>query len=302
MQLLLWQFYSLQSLDLWPEPVGRGQRSGTAGQAVDRGPPFDNLSDDPQQAFFADGIAEDLLTDLSHLSGLFVIARNSSFAYKGKSTDVRQVARELGVHYVVEGSVRRAGEQVRINVQLVDGLTGAHQWAERYDGADANIFALQDKVTKAVVGALAVQLTGVEKATLSQHDTAVPAAYDGFLRGWEYYQRTTPEDYKKAIPYFERAIELDPEYGRAQAALAMVYFRSFDQRWSGILGISADQAFRKARDHLNLAEAHPTSTSHQVAGNISRERGWYDDAIKEFAAAIALDPSDPGAMPIWPTP
>ncbi len=164
--------------------------------------PFDNLSDDPQQAFFADGIAEDLMTDLSHLSGLFVIARNSSFAYKGKATDVRQVARELGVHYVVEGSVRRAGEQVRINVQLVDGLTGAHQWAERYDGAYADIFALQDKVTKAVVGALAVQLTGVEQATLSQHDTAVPAAYDSFLRGWEYYQRTTPEDYKKAIPLF----------------------------------------------------------------------------------------------------
>ena len=254
--------------------------------------PFDNLSDDPQQAFFADGIAEDLMTDLSHLSGLFVIARNSSFAYKGKATDVRQVARELGVHYVVEGSVRRAGEQVRINVQLVDGLTGAHQWAERYDGAYADIFALQDKVTKAVVGALAVQLTGVEQATLSQHDTAVPAAYDSFLRGWEYYQRTTPEDYKKAIPYFERAVELDPKYGRAQAALAMVYFRSFDQRWSGSLGISADQAFRKARDYLNLAKAHPTSTSHQVAGNISRERGWYDDALKEFAAAIALDPSD----------
>ncbi len=254
--------------------------------------PFDNLSDDPQQAFFADGIAEDLMTDLSHLSGLFVIARNSSFAYKGKATDVRQVARELGVHYVVEGSVRRAGEQVRINVQLINGLTGAHQWAERYDGAYADIFALQDKVTKAVVGVLAVQLTGGEQATLSQHDTAIPGAYDNFLRGWEYYQRTTPDDYKKAIPYFERAIELDKQYGRAQAALAMVYFRSFDQRWSGSLGISADQAFRKARDYLILAKAHPTSTSHQVEGNISRERGWYDDAVKEFAAAIALDPSD----------
>ena len=254
--------------------------------------PFDNLSDDPQQAFFADGIAEDLMTDLSHLSGLFVIARNSSFAYKGKATDVRQVARELGVRYVLEGSVRRAGEQVRINVQLIDGLTGTHQWAERYDGTYAGIFALQDKVTKAVVDELAVQLTGTEQATLTQHDTAVPAAYDAFLRGWEYYQRTTPDDYKRAIPYFERAVELDPDYGRAQAALAMVYFRSFDQHWSGSLGISDDQAFSKARDYLKLAETRPTSTSHQVAGNISRERGWYDDALKEFAAAITLDPSD----------
>ena len=253
---------------------------------------FDNLSDDPQQAFFADGIAEDLMTDLSHLSGLFVIARNSSFAYKGKATDVRQVARELGVHYVLEGSVRRAGEQVRINVQLIDGLTGTHQWAERYDDTYANIFALQDKVTKAVVDELAVQLTGTEQATLTQHDTAVPAAYEAFLRGWEYYRRTTPDDYKRAIPYFERAIELDPDYGRAQAALAMVYFRSFDQHWSGSLGISGDQAFSKARDYLNLTNARPTSTSHQVAGNISRQRGWYDDALKEFTAAIALDSND----------
>ena len=253
---------------------------------------FDNLSDDPQQAFFADGIAEDLMTDLSRLSGLFVIARNSSFAYKGKATDVRQVARQLGVRYVLEGSVRRAGEQVRINVQLVDGLTGAHQWAERYDGAYADIFALQDKVTKAVVAELAVQLTGTEQATLTQHDTAVPAAYEAFLRGWEYYQRTTPDDYKKAIPYFERAVELDPEYGRAHAGLAMVYFRSFDQRWTGSLGLGEEQAFRKAGDYLNLAQLHPTSASHQVAGNISRQRGWYDDALKEFAAAIALDPSN----------
>jgi TolB-like protein/Flp pilus assembly protein TadD len=254
--------------------------------------PFDNLSDDPQQAFFADGIAEDLMTDLSHLSGLFVIARNSSFAYKGKVTDVRQVARELGVHYVVEGSVRRAGEQVRINVQLVDALNGNHQWAERYDGSQADIFALQDKVTKAVVEALALKLTSGEQVALAQHETAVPAAYEAFLRGWEHYRGTTPDDYKKAIPYFDRAVELDPQYSRAQAALAMVYFRSFDQHWSGSLGISANQAFRKARDYLNLAKAHPTSTSHQVAGNVSRERGWYDDAIKEFAAAIALDPSD----------
>ncbi len=254
--------------------------------------PFDNLSDDPQQAFFADGIAEDLMTDLSRVPGLFVIARNSSFAYKGKATNVRQVAHELGVHYVVEGSVRRAGEQVRINVQLIDGLTGAHQWGERYDGAYVDIFALQDKVTKAVVAALAVQLTGTEQATLTQHETAVPAAYEAFLRGWEYYQRTTPDDYKKAIPYFERAVELDPQYGRANAALAMVYFRSFDQHWTGVLGLSADQAFREARDYLNLAKVRPTSTSHQVTGNISRERGWYDDALKEFAAAIALDPSD----------
>ncbi len=254
--------------------------------------PFDNLSDDPQQTFFADGIAEDVMTDLSRLSGLFVIARNSSFAYRGKATDLRQVARELGVRHILEGSVQRVGSQIRINVQLIDGTTGAHQWAERYEGTHENIFALQDKVTKAVVEALAVQLTGAELVVLVQHDTTIPAAYDAFLRGWEHYQLTTPEDYKKAIPFFEQATKLDPNYGRAHAALAMVYFRSYDQRWSGSLGMTADAAFRRARDYYNLAKLRPTSTSHQVAGNISRERGWYDDALKEFEAAIVLDPSD----------
>jgi adenylate cyclase len=254
--------------------------------------PFTNLSDDLQQTYFADGIAEDLMTDLSRLSGLFVISRNSAFAYRGKEIDLRQVGRELGVRYVIEGSVRRAGDQVRINVQLIDTATGGHQWAERYDGPQADIFALQDKVTKAVVAALALQLAAGEQQTIGQHDTKLPEAYDSFLRGWQHYQRTTPQDFVKAIPNLERATELDPDYGRAHAALAMVYFRSYDQGWAGSLGISAETAFRRARDYLNAAKAHPTSLSHQVAGNISRQRGWYDDAITEFKAATALEPSD----------
>jgi TolB-like protein/class 3 adenylate cyclase/lipoprotein NlpI len=254
--------------------------------------PFENLSDDPQQAYFADGIAEDVTTDLSRVSGLFVIARNSSFAYRGKATDVRQIARELGVRYVLEGSVRRAGDALRINVQLVDGETGAHRWAERYEGGSADIFALQDKVTKAVVAALALQLSPSEQSALSAQETGLPSAYDAFLQGWNLYQRTTPENYKKAIPYFERAIELDPDYGRAHAALAMVYFRSVDERWSGLLGVLNSVAERKANDHLKLAMKRPTSTAHQLAGNIARNRGWYDEALKELQAAIALDPSD----------
>lgn len=254
--------------------------------------PFENLSDDPQQTFFADGIAEDLLTDISRLPGVFVIARNSSFAYRGKPTDARLVARELGVRYVLDGSVRRADGRVRINVQLIDGSNGSQQWAERYDGVYADIFALQDRVTKAVVEALAVQLTGTEQTALGRLDTTVPAAYEEFLRGWEDYQKTTPQDYEKAIPHFEKATELDPGYGRAHAALAMVYFRSYDQKWTASLGMSTDRAFGTAQRYLKLAMAHPTSTSHQVAGNISRDRGWYDDALREFATAIDLNPSD----------
>jgi adenylate cyclase len=255
--------------------------------------PFANLSNDPQQAYFADGIAEDLMTGLSRLSGLFVIARHSAFTYKDQELDLRKVGRELGVRYIVEGSVQRTGEQVRINIQLVDVGTLGHLWAEKYDGSMADIFALQDRVTKSVVDALALKLTaGEQRALVSQNETTVPQAYDEFLRGWELYQRTTPADFVEAIPHFERAIALDPSYARAYAALAMVYFRSYDQGWTGSLGMTADAAFDKAREYLDLANVHPTSTSHQVAGNISRARGWYDDAVKEFRAAIALDPSD----------
>lgn len=255
--------------------------------------PFANMSDDPQQSYFADGIAEDLMTDLSHVDGLTVIARHSAFAYKGRDIDLRQVGRDLGVGYIIEGSVRRAGEQIRINVQLIDATTGGHEWADRYDGSMADIFALQDHVTKSVVDALRTRLgTGSAELASGQRGTTVPEAYDAFLQGWEHYQRTTPADFVQAVPYFQRAIELDPAYSRAQAALAMVYFRSWDQGWSGKFGISADDAFRRARDHLNLAKAKPTSVSHQVAGNMSRSRGWYDDAQKEFQAAIDLDPSD----------
>ena len=167
--------------------------------------PFENLSDDPRQVFFADGIAEDLLTDISRLSGVFVIARNSSFAYRGKAADARVVARELGVRYVLEGSVRRADGQVRINVQLVDGTTGSQQWAERYDGVYADIFALQDRVTKAVVEALAVQLTGSEQTALGRRDTTVRQPTRAFLRGWEHYQKTTRE-YRRRSPISSRQL------------------------------------------------------------------------------------------------
>ena len=183
--------------------------------------PFVNLSGDKEQEYFADGMTDDLITDLSKISGLFVIARNSVFTYKGKPVKVRQVAEELGVRYVLEGSVRRIGDQVRINAQLIDATTGGHLWAERYDGSLNDVFGLQDKVLRKVVAALAAKLTPVAQVERAQQETDSAEAYDAFLRGWSHYRRGAPDDYAKAIPYFEKAIELDPDYSRAYAALVV---------------------------------------------------------------------------------
>ena len=161
---------------------------------------FDNMSGDPTQDYFADGMTEDIITDLSKISGLFVIARNTTFAYKGTPTKIGQVAEDLGVRYVLEGSVRRVGDQVRINVQLIDATRG-HLWAERYDGKLDDIFALQDKVNKKIVTALSIELTVEEQSQFKRDETTSSQAHDAFLRGWAYYRRDTPEDLAKAVPY-----------------------------------------------------------------------------------------------------
>ncbi len=254
--------------------------------------PFANMSDDPKQEYFADGLTDGLITELSQVSGLFVISRNSTFSYKGRIAPPKQVSEELGVHYVLEGSVQRSGDRLRINAQLIDALSGGHVWAGKFDGSLADVFALQDRVARSITDTLAVKLTQAEHVALGRQETSAPAAYDSFLQGWGHYRRATPEDFAKAIPYFEVSIRLDRNYARAHAALAMVYFLAYDEGWAGTLGITADDAFRKSRDYLKLANARPTSTSHQVAGNISRSRSWHDDALKEFQAAIALDPND----------
>jgi TolB-like protein/class 3 adenylate cyclase len=254
--------------------------------------PFANMSGDPNQDYFADGITDDLITELSNVSGLFVIAHNSSFNYKGEAVKIAQVAQELGVRYILEGSIQRAGDQVRINAQLIDALSGSHVWADRFDGTLVDVFALQDKVTKATADALAVKLTATQQAAIAQRETTVLAAYDAFLRGWEHYRRTTPEDYAKAVPYFEEAIRLDPEYGRAYAALALVYLQSQDYYWTASLGLSQSEAFERAAQYLAEAQKHPTSTSHYVAASMARAEGANATSIAAFKEAIAFDPSD----------
>jgi TolB-like protein/class 3 adenylate cyclase len=256
--------------------------------------PFANMGGDPEQEYFADGMTEDLITDLSQMSGLFVIARNSTFVYKGKPVKIRQVAEELGVRYVLEGSVRKAGERVRINTQLIDATTGGHLWAKRYDGKLDDVFGLQDKITQKIVAALAVKLSVGEQEKVTRKETDNIEAYDAFLKGWEHYRRWTPEDFRKAIPYFERAIELDPSYGRAYAAVASVYtegyLRAWD--WSHVLGLSAEAMPSLAGEYLQTAKDDPTPLAHQVASK------WYiillypEEAIAEAERAIALDSND----------
>ena len=256
--------------------------------------PFTNISDDPKQEYFADGMTDDLITDLSKISDLLVIARNSAFTYKGKPVKIQQVAGDLGVRYVLEGSVRKAGNQVRINAQLIDATTGHHLWAERYDGVMDNIFDLQDKITQKIVSALALKLTAAEREHTASKETNNIEAYDAFLKGWEHYQRFTPEDFSTAISHFKRAIELDPDYGRAYAALALTYWMGTGQgeEWRTRAGIYLETHRLWARHYLQIAMKNPTSISHQVASLFALFRRQHEKAIVEAEKAIALEPNN----------
>jgi TolB-like protein/lipoprotein NlpI len=256
--------------------------------------PFVNMSDDAKQEYFSEGLTEDLITDLSKLSGLLVIARNSTFTYKGKPVKVKQVAEELGVRYVLEGSVRRAGDEVRINAQLIDAMTGHHLWAERYDGKIEKIFAFQDQITKKIVSALAVKLTGGEQTLLVQRGTDNVAAHDEFLKGWGHYLWLTPVDFMKAVASFKKAIELDPNYGRAYAALALVCWTgTADMALLQGLAISWQEARLRSREYLHKAMKQPTSIAYNVSSQMYLYRRQHKEAISELERALTLDPNDP---------
>jgi TolB-like protein/class 3 adenylate cyclase/Tfp pilus assembly protein PilF len=257
--------------------------------------PFNNMSEDASQEYFADGMTEDLITDLSKISGLFVIASNSSFSYKGRQVKVRQVAEELGVRYVLEGSVRRAGDQVRINAQLIDATTGGHVWADRYDGAHADVFALQDQVARDIVVALSLRLNPDEQRVGENGETTSVEAYDQFKKGWDHYRKRTPDHYAKALEYFARAVESDPEYGLAHAAMASIYWNSAYLEWQTALGMGRDKAKALARSSIARALKHPTPLAHQVMAQI-RIREWeHDDAIAEAERSLSMAPNDADA-------
>ncbi|MBW2057768.1 MAG: tetratricopeptide repeat protein [Deltaproteobacteria bacterium] len=252
--------------------------------------PFANMSGDPDQEYFSDGITEDLITDLSKLSGLFVIARNSVFTYKGKSVKVEEVGRELGVRYVLEGSVRKAGDQVRITAQLVDAATGGHLWAERYDGDLKDIFALQDEVTQKIVSALAVNLTQDERERLVRKHTDNLEAYDYTLRGLEYLFRFTEEANTQARKMFEKSVGLDPEYAIAYSLLGSTHLLEWSLGWSQD-SQSLERAFELEQKAIGLDDSLPEP--HRFLGDVYLWKKQHDRAIAEYEKAIALDPNDP---------
>jgi adenylate cyclase len=248
--------------------------------------PFNNISGDPEQEYFSDGITEDIITDLSKISGLFVVARNTAFTYKDKPVKVQQVSQDLRVNFILEGSVRKAGSRVRVTVQLVEGKDGGHLWADRYDRELTDIFAIQDEITHTIVDHLKVKLLPAEKKAIGRAPTENVEAYAYYLRGRQFLHWHSKSYYVVAKRMFAKAVELDPLYARAYAGIAdcdsfLFLHYNADVSIDGILATSA-----KALDlEGGLAEAH---ASRGLALSL-RER--YPEAMAEFDQAIAFDPN-----------
>ncbi len=260
--------------------------------------PFDNMSDDTSQEYFADGMTEDLITDLAKIEGLVVISRNSTFTYKNKPVKVKQVAEELGVRYVLEGSVRRSGDKVRINAQLIDAINGGHIWAERYDGTLNDVFALQDKITGNVIRALTISLTARDRDLLGRKGARSSEAYENFLLGKAHVARWKPEDFARAVPYLERAVELDPNYGEALAELAYVYREVYANNFQGALHITQGEAYKLSKRYMEMALQHPTTMAYWVSASLAYTSGDMEKAIEEAEKAISLGPTDTRAYQI----
>ena len=251
--------------------------------------PFENLSGDPEQDYFSDGITEDLITDLSKIPGLRVVARNSVFAYKGSAETEQQIGAELHARYVVKGSVRRADERLRINVRLTDAKDGSNRWAERYDREISDIFRLQDEIAQRVVSALQIELSAGDRERLVRDYATSIEAYDVFLRGLDHYGRRSGEDNELAKDFFERAIAIEPGYARAYASLALTYTIGAVNGWGASLEQSLAQADALIQKASQLDDALPQI--HFVAGEISMYRRNYAAALDELARAIELKPS-----------
>ncbi|RUU13113.1 adenylate/guanylate cyclase domain-containing protein [Mesorhizobium sp. USDA-HM6] len=251
--------------------------------------PFANMSGDAEQDYFADGISEDIITALSKLSQLFVIARNSSFTFKGQNVHVQEVGSKLGVRHVLEGSVRKSGNRVRITAQLIDATSGGHLWAERFDRDLTDIFAVQDDVTQQIVGALALNLTEGDRQRLAPERPRNIEAYDYFLRGRELWYRLTKEANVAARDLLQRAIEQDPEFASAHAFLALTHGLDYLNRWSASPPESMAQAEEAATRAVALDDSDPWARWALAIVKLYTRR--HDEAINEAERAIVLNPN-----------
>ncbi len=275
-----------------PKPAasanGQQHKAATASIAI---LPFTNMSGDPEQEYFSDGISEDIITDLSKIAGLTVIARNSSFTYKGRAVDVRTVGRELGVASVLEGSIRRAGQRVRITAQLIDTSNGGHLWADRYDRDLTDIFEVQDDVTHRIVDALKITLSPTEKAQRSETKASDLEAYELSLRAREVLLGPTKnrETFDRARKLFLQALELDPNFAKAYAGLGFAYMFDYQNRWSD----NPDASLGLAKEYAERAiEKDPKEAlAHAVAAVTATFRRDIDRAQSEIDIALSLNPN-----------
>jgi len=250
--------------------------------------PFVNMSGDPEQEYFSDGISEDIITALSKLRWFFVIARNSSFTYKGKAVHMKQIAEELGVGYVVEGSVRKGGEYVRITAQLNDVATGSHIWAERYDRAIADVFAVQDEITEAIVAAIEPQLYAAENFRAQRKPPDSMDAWDLVMRALSHYWRVTRQDNVVAQALLEKAIAIDPNYGQALGVLAASQTFSAHMGWADMAAV-VPIAERAALAAIRADSEDPWA--HYALGNVCLFTRNFDDSLAEFELALQLNPN-----------
>jgi adenylate cyclase len=257
--------------------------------------PFANLSGDPQQEYFSDGITEDITTELSRFSELLVIARNSSFQYKGKTVDIRHVGAELGARYVLEGSVRRSGERVRITAQLIDAAAGTHRWAERYDRELHDVFAVQDEVARAIVATLAVHVHRAETERALLKPPAAWEAYEYYLRGAEafllFHSGGTKASLYDARRLLEQSLAIDPTYARAYAMLSWTHHHAYAEPYDGdyLSPAARDRALELAEMAVRLDPCLPQA--HAQLGWVLMLKRQHDAAIAEFERAFALNPN-----------
>ena len=255
--------------------------------------PFTNMSGDPEQEYFADGVVEDIVTALSRVRWFFVIARNSSFTYKYKAVDVRQVGRELGVRYILQGSVRKAGGRVRITGQLIEAETGHHIWADRFDGNLEDVFELQDRITESVVGAIEPSLRVVEMSRAGSKPTESLDAYDFYLRGLKAFYEGTRQGCEAAVSFLKSALRTDPGFTTAKGCLALVHTTRFSQGW--IEPSDKDEAIGLGREVLAEGSDDPFALvgAGYAVGTLAKE---YEQGLRALEAALALNPNSSLAL------